>query len=166
MSITKYTSYDEVRVVLGVAKKELKDEELALPVFETLLLLELDDLSTGIVPLYDSIEALNPLVTPPTPAQTRFLRVCDAYATYFVAKLAGGAMPMFGLARITDGKAEQQRFEGSQEVMTAIEAMLAKLKVNLAAAFTDAGGTGAIEATATFTHARASALTFDPVTNA
>ena len=166
MSITKYTSYDEVRVVLGVAKKELKDEELELPVFETLLLLELDDLSTGIVPLYDSIEALDPLVTPPTPAQTRFLRVCDAYATYFVAKLAGEAMPMFGLARITDGKAEQQRFEGSQDVMAAIKARLAELKVKLAAAFANAGGTGAIEATATFTHARASALTFDPVTNA
>ena len=166
MSITKYTSYDEVRFPLGVTRKELKDEELALPIFETQLLLALDDVSPEIATLYDTIQAIDPLVTPLTTAQTRFLSACSLYSTYVVADTAGASMPMYSLARITDGKAEQERFDKSLEVLANIKAKLAYLRSKLAAAFTDAGGTGAIEATATFTHARASALTFDPVTNA
>ena len=44
--LTEYTTYEEIRAVLGVADEELEDVVLAQPLFERQLILDLDDINS------------------------------------------------------------------------------------------------------------------------
>ena len=104
--ITKYTSYDEVRSVLGVEDDELGDSTLGLGVYYNHLLEMFEDINPTLVQLYDEVDG-----TPgKTPLQERFLRLVQTFATYAVAKQLTLSLPMFAPRSIGDGKATMSRF--------------------------------------------------------
>lgn len=102
----KYTSYDEVRSVLGVEDDELLDETLALPVYLNLLLEDLMDVNINTEKMFDDISGEDD----PTPLQLRFLRLVGTFSTYSVARHLTTSLPMFAPRSLGDGKAAMSRF--------------------------------------------------------
>lgn len=74
--LTEYTTYEEIRAVLGVADEELEDAVLAQPLFERQLILDLDDINTGLVDQFKTISAID-YATRST-AQKRFSTWCSS----------------------------------------------------------------------------------------
>lgn len=102
----KYTSYEEVRSVLGVEDDELLDETLALPVYLNLLLEDLMDVNINTEKMFDDISGEDD----PTPLQLRFLRLVGTFSTYSVARHLTTSLPMFAPRSLGDGKATMSRF--------------------------------------------------------
>jgi hypothetical protein len=134
MTITDYSTYAEIRALLGVSDEEISDVELALPVWSLLLNEKLSDISTAVGTNHATV-ALIPAASR-TPAQTKFYNVASLYAAYAVAQELLIALPMFGFSQLTDGKAEIQRFDKWADLKAGIEkganAMRVKLRLALA----------------------------------
>lgn len=135
--LTDYTSYAEVRAVLGVSPKELPDATLALPIYETMLRDELDSISSSIVQFasdlndqYDTIALIAPASR--TAAQNKLYSTYQVYATFQVSYTLLTSLPYFGLKSVNDGRAEMQRqtdiFEDTRK---GVESMLSKYKLRL-----------------------------------
>lgn len=107
MALTDYTTYDEVRAVLGVAEEELEDEVLALPLYATELEESIYALAPGLPAAYVAIKA-EPL---PTPDQARFLRLMSVWASYTVGVHLLGALSMFAPKTIESDKDKQERVQ-------------------------------------------------------
>lgn len=105
MAVTDYTTYAEIRAVLGVAEEELEDETLALPIYGTMLDEDLLDLNAGLPANYATLKAL------PTPNtdQSRFLSLVSAWSSYEVADQLLGALAMFGPKIIQSDKDSAER---------------------------------------------------------
>jgi hypothetical protein len=135
MSITDYTTYAEIRALLGVSDEEISDAELALPVWSLLLNEKLSDISEAVDTNRKAV-ALIPAANR-TAIQNKFFNVSSLYAAYAVAQELLIALPMFGFSQLTDGKAEIQRFDKWADLKAGIEkganAMRAKLRLALAA---------------------------------
>ena len=110
-------SFDDIRAVLGVSSKELKDQTLALPVYVTWIESKLEAVHIELPELYNSLVAkrkLN-LEDPNNPALTQIERkivgLTQTYATYLQARMALTNMQAGAMKRITDGKAEIERYQ-------------------------------------------------------
>lgn len=55
MLITDYTTYDDVRAVLGVSTDELEDTTLALETYASALLLDLEDVDVALPAAYSAL---------------------------------------------------------------------------------------------------------------
>lgn len=133
--ITQFTTYAEIRSLLGVSDEEVQDSDLAQPIWSSLLEDKLSEISDNIVTLRASIAA-----TPEadrTAAQKKFFAVSGLYAAYVVAQNLLIALPMFGFKQLTDGKAEVQRFDRWADLKAGVEqgvnAMRVKLRLALSA---------------------------------
>lgn len=104
--LSAYTSYNEVRSVLGVEDDELLDETLDLPVYLTNLLEDLSDTHPRTVEIYENVLQL----VDPSPLEQRFKRIISLFSTYSVAKQLTTSLPMFAPRSIGDGKATMSRF--------------------------------------------------------
>lgn len=104
--ITDYTSYDEIRSVLGVEDDELLDVTIEQPVYLTNLLEDMYEVSPEVENLFETISN----TSTPTPLESRFLRVLSSFATYSVARQFTSSLPMFAPRSIGDGKATMSRF--------------------------------------------------------
>ncbi len=111
MAITDYTSYAEIRGVLGVSDDELEDTTLSLDVFADNLVMELEGISTSLPDEYATVSDI--LEDDRTAVQQRFYRLTRLFSTYAVGKQLGSSLPMFGPKDITDGKASISRFADS-----------------------------------------------------
>lgn len=114
MALTDYTTYDTVRAVLGVSPKELKDETLALDLWEQQFLLEMSDVDGGggaAATLYAAIKLIDEGSR--SAQQTQFFNVYNMLAGYSVARQLLSPQVMFSPIRITDGRAEIERFKDS-----------------------------------------------------
>jgi hypothetical protein len=133
--ITDLTSYAEIRSLLGVSDEEISDDELALPIWSMLLTEKLSAVSDSVSTNFASI-GLVPEASR-TPAQKKFLATTSMYAAYAVAQELLTALPMFGFKKLTDGKAEIERFDRWEDLKAGIEkganAMRVKLRLALAA---------------------------------
>jgi hypothetical protein len=150
--------------VLGVSSKELTDTTLQQSNNVTHVELALEDVSMNLIALYISVAAIDELSR--TVQEQRFYKLTRLYATYALALALSGSLSMFGVSRLTDGKAEFNRFNEIESIVEAIGATLATLKLKLAAAFGELGGQGATPAQQTFSTLLVSPLGLDPVTNA
>lgn len=134
MSVNTYTTYSEIRAALGVAELELPDETLALPLYETQLQLELEDISPLVLTTYDTIVGI--AEGSRTADQKSFFAICRLFSTYCVANQLVKTLKMFGLKRTTDGKAEGERFDPNEDVVDGIaqgyQAMRTRLRGALA----------------------------------
>lgn len=109
--ITDYTSYDEVRAVLGVDDDELDDTKLALGAYSSDLNFELNSFGTGFVTYLDAKLAEDYETL--TEKEQLFVDSAKLFATYSVASNLSVNLPMFALKEQSDSKASQVRFNDS-----------------------------------------------------
>lgn len=164
MALTTYTTYPEVRAVLGVSSTELPDSVLSLGIYGTMADLGLEDVHADIPASFSTVSAL----PSPTTQQQRFVDLVKLYVPYLLAKELLTSLPMFAVKQLSDGRAEFQRqADIYDDLKDGIDSALLSLRFRLAAAYNtlypDAGiATGR----ATFNITVASGLATDPVTNA
>lgn len=115
MAVTDYIlSYDDVRILLGLAKKELPDNLIELQVFQIGVETYLTKLYSRTLDLYAELKKIeqdnkdDPSKPMLTRAQRAIKGVIQLVATYQVASSIN--IDTIGLKRITDGKSEQERF--------------------------------------------------------
>ena len=106
-ALTAFTSYDEIRAVLGVSDEELENVTLALPLYLRQLQLQLAGVSSGLESLYDTISAMPE--TGRTPQQARLYNVMQVFSAYAISKILLTSLSLFAPKRITDGRAEFER---------------------------------------------------------
>jgi hypothetical protein len=106
-NLTNFTSYDEIRAVLGVSVDELEDATLALPLYVRNLVFELTDLAEDMDTVYLTIAAL-PAVGR-SAAQQRFYDVAQLYSAYSTSKQLLTSLPLFSPKQMLDGRAEFER---------------------------------------------------------
>lgn len=128
MPITTYTSYDEVRISLGLSPKELSDTSLGLEMFFN----SLNNLLLGVAlpAAYDSdvvtVFAALPS-TNRTEAQVRFYNTVRLLATYKVAYDVAVALPGIMLRTVSDGKRSMSRFSPESAYKDIVAALGAKV---------------------------------------
>lgn len=162
--LTDFTTYAEVRAVLGVAEDELEDVTLSMPLYEKLLGLDLEDVGTGLTAQYFVVKAI--AAGSRTSAQVLFFDLAQLFSAYAVAKHLLVSLPYFSEFRIKDGRAEMQRqqdpFELTEE---GVIAGFNDLRLRLSAAYTGLVGGNTLTRTVR-TLTLSTGLAVDPVTNA
>lgn len=117
MALNDYTSYPEVRGVLGVTDNELDDDTLALDVYSFNLNSDLRDihplLPSAFKTASDKPEASRSEV------EQHFYEATKLFAAYSVAKQCTTALPMFAPKDISDSKTAAGRFSDSPYKETA-----------------------------------------------
>lgn len=107
--VTDYATTADIRALLGVSEEEIEDATINSAVFSTQLEATLDDMSPLLATNYAAIKLI-PEVNR-TPVQVKFLKTAALYAAYIVAYDMLTSMTHFAPERVTDGKAEFQRFD-------------------------------------------------------
>lgn len=162
MALTDYTTFDEVRALLGVSDEEIGDETLALPIWSTKLDFALEEISETLQETLENISS-----TPEanrTAAQKKLLKVGNLYAAYSVASDLLVSLPMFGFERVTDGKAEIQRFDRWEDLRNGVAAGLQAMKVKLRLALATVDSAYNLPATIVPVRVVSTGLATDPVT--
>lgn len=132
--LTEYTTYEEIRAVLGVADEELEDAVLAQPLFERQLILDLDDINTGLVDQFKTISAID-YATRST-AQKRFFDLVQLYSAYAIGKSLLTSLPYFAELRMQDGRGHKERVKDPFQLTQAgVLAGCESLRLKLSAAF-------------------------------
>lgn len=127
--ITNYTTYDEIRATLGVSDEEIEDITLALPIWNTNLDFALDEFSSVLVSTYEMIAAKPELSR--TATEKKVYAGTRLYATYIIADDLLKSLPMFSFKRLTDGKAEAERFDAWKDTKQGVQNGLAAIKLRL-----------------------------------
>ena len=109
MSILEYTSYDQIRAVLGVSDTDIVDETLALPIYSQRLQMALRKIHPSLSTLYKDIE--NIPEDQRTSLQEQLYNVTQVYAAYYLGFILLSAANMFAFKKLKDGKAEGDRFD-------------------------------------------------------
>ena len=136
--LTDYTTYSDIRAVLGVSEDDLTDATLALQTYDDYLTQELEDIDIDLPDTYATTLALSA----PTSAETRFVKACSLFATFSVAKTLTAALPLFAAKQITDGKAQVSRFDNPyKDAIKSINEQYETLKARLIAALGAIGTT-------------------------
>lgn len=167
MSLTTYTTYEEVRAVLGVSATELPNAVLSQPLYDFHMRLAFEDVAEGVPAMYEMIKTLQVSVT--TDAQKRFLTIAGLYAPYALAKHLLTSLPMFAVQSLTDGRASFDRPSNIaiyDDVKADVTAALADLLARFRAVyFLLSGVVPAAVTRVRPTLVIASRLATDPVTN-
>lgn len=160
MALTDYTSYAQIRALLGVEDDELADETIGLEVYSTGLLEDLLDVGLTLEADYATVNAIENRST----AQQRLWRTVRSFASFSVAKRVGASLSMFGPKDVTDGKAGVSRFSDApyKATMKNIEVEYGVAKQRLTEAYNAYGS--ASKTLAPRTYFAASKPSFDPVT--
>lgn len=113
LPLSAYTTSAEVRALLGVTSKELKDEQLALPMYRRLLSTELDELDPQLEADYEALANL----PSPDATQEKFKDLVQLYSSYAIALHLVPSLEQFAPQKITDGRAEVQRSESDLKTL-------------------------------------------------
>src|SRR5258706_8040490 len=111
MALTDYTSYAEVRAVLGVAEDEIDDATLGLGVYSLNLLAELEDIADALPEDYAIVLAITG--GDRTEVQRKLYNAVQLFAPYAVGKQLASSLPIFSPHAITDGKSGFTRYSDS-----------------------------------------------------
>ena len=116
MQITDYIPVlSDIRAVMGVSVKELKDAVITSQVFGIQLEEKLENLHEALPDVYAELvkKAKDNQDDPNNPAPTKLekkvIGLTQVLSAYYVALLIAPTLPVFGMRKITDGKAEQER---------------------------------------------------------
>lgn len=161
MAMDEYITYAEVRSILGVESEELEDSVLALDLYSSSLLAEIEDVGTGIPAQFVIVAAIEPASR--TDAQRRFYDATRNFAAYSVANQLSTSLPMFGPKEISDSKALVSRFTDSpfRDTISNVAKQLSVWRTRLSNAYTDLQSTVSVVPTRTFMVV--SSPTTDPV---
>lgn len=135
MPVTLYTTYDEIRAVLGLDSEELTDTELSLEMFENGLSLAISDIKLP-ESYTDSLDVVFEALpdTNRTVEQQRLYDLTRLFATYQVAYDVAVSLPGRMMKSISDGKSVRTRFSPEsvyQSIVKRIQEKLAMAKVAL-----------------------------------
>lgn len=108
MALIDFTTYDEVRSVLGVSTDEISDETIALGVYETGLKIELQAVATGLSAAYLAASQKSPVAR--STSEQDLVDAVRLFSTYAVARQLTTSMPMAAPKEQTDNKASMVRF--------------------------------------------------------
>ncbi len=134
--LLNYTSYDEIRAVLGVSDEEIEDVTLALPIYAQKLGFELEDISATLETTYETART----APTPTTAQTKLLNSVQVFSAYALAKHLLGSASLFAPRRIGDGRAETERVTDPFETLRDdVESAYLSLKQRVSAALVGLG---------------------------
>lgn len=160
--LTTYTSYDEIRAVLGVSTEELEDSTLSLGMYAAALTAELEDINTGIPAQFITVAGMADIAR--TANQQRFFDSTRLFAAYAIAKQLGSSLPLFSPKDITDGKASVARFADSpyQTTLKEIKNMYEAARLRLGKAYDNLQSLSTSSTPVMFLSAVAPAI--DPVT--
>ena len=127
--VTDYTSYAEIRAVIGVDALELPDATLGLQTFATALYRTLLSITNSsgdtLVALFDAIDPFDMDIS-----EEILYYTIKEYATYVVADACCSGLSMFALKSDSDGKAAQSRFSSEatfKDVVKNVQQRLASL---------------------------------------
>ena len=127
--VTDYTSYAEIRAVIGVDALELPDATLGLQTFATALYRTLLSITNSsgetLVALFDTIDPFDMDIS-----EEILYYTIKEYATYVVADACCSGLSMFALKSDSDGKATQSRFSSEatfKDVVKNVQQRLASL---------------------------------------
>ena len=127
--VTDYTSYAEIRAVIGVDALELPDATLGLQTFATALYRTLLSITNSsgdtLVALFDTIDPFDMDIS-----EEILYYTIKEYATYVVADACCSGLSMFALKSDSDGKATQSRFSSEatfKDVAKNVQQRLASL---------------------------------------
>lgn len=139
MNLTDYTTYAEVRAVLGTSDEELPDSDLALQIHSTELENNLNEVSDLIIPTYTTIKALAENAR--TADQQKFYLITRYYSAYAVGEELLASQAMFSFKRVTDGKAEAERFDKFADLKDGVlkAASVARKRLKLALGYLNVG---------------------------
>lgn len=162
MSLLDYTTYADVRAILGVSSTELPDRTLELNTYSFQADLALTDIYASLPTLFATIKAN----TAPTDTEKTLENVVILYYGYVVAKVLLSALPMFSVKTLDDGRASYSRQNDVfSDVRDGVDAALSALKTRLVALInTLVPGAIAGAASAVRTHVLSVPLAIDPVT--
>lgn len=160
MALTR-TTYDEVRAVLGVSDEELENATLDLKVFTDQLELELSDISVLLPTSLDTITAQ----PSKTATEQKLLNVANMFSAYAYARILLTSLPLFSPKRLTDGRAEFERFaDPFQGVRDGVSAGYTAMRVRLQSAFATLEATYSAPVITPLVFTIAAGLAVDPVT--
>lgn len=160
-TLPKYTSYDQVRALLSITDEELEDITLAQPNFEIELFEQLREVAEPLQQLY--LDTL--LVSSPSAAQSRFIRLVKSFSGYAVAVQLLNALPLLAVASDADARAKYERFEKPFErVEAAIRAAFQVATNRLIDAYNSVAPTPINVPTSMYPITSAVGLATDPVT--
>lgn len=163
MTILDYTTYDEIRATLGVSATELADTVLSQTQYAVVAVTELEDVNTGIPDLYTTISAISSGSR--TVAQQRFYDYSRLFVTYAIARNLLTSLPLFSVARLTDGRAEFERQRDIfEDVRLGVESMFNIWRLKLTAANKVIATSDPLYTTAVFAYTASTGLGTDPVT--
>lgn len=165
MALTDYTSYAEVRAVLGVSATELPDTVLALTQYALVAVLELEDVNLGIPALYTTVAAIssNPSKTA---TQQRFYDLVRLFVAYAVAQNLLTSLPLFSVKQLTDGKSEFQRQANIfEEVRAGVEGLYTALKTRLSTVYVLLEPTAVVYSSESFDYTTAIGIAVNPMTS-
>jgi hypothetical protein len=129
--LTTFTSYDQVRALLALEDKELRDDTLSLPIYSTLAEEALHALGTTVLDRYGEILAL----ATKSRTQARLSRLVDLFVTYAIADELTRTLPLLAQQQVTDGRAQTSRFTFQPEVIANIKAGYAGVRYRLLLVF-------------------------------
>ena len=104
--ITTYTSFDEVRAVLGVSDDELDDTTLGLGVYASALNIAMSEVNDDFATYLTGLKATSSR----NAREELFVDYSALFCAYSVASHLCSALPMFGLKDVGDSKATASRF--------------------------------------------------------
>ena len=158
-TLLDYTSYDEIRAVLGVSDEELEDITLALPIYAQKLGFELEDISSTLESVYETSKT----APVPTTAQTKLLNSVQVFSAYTIAKHLLGSASLFAPRRVGDGRAETERVTDPFETLRDdVEAGYLSLKQRVSSALVGLGEQ--VDAATSRVYSAAAGLPVDNVT--
>lgn len=146
MSLITYTTYDSVRLVLGVDDLELSNEQLSMPYISHTVDKALASVSGVLSPdteertlsgQYAYLSGLGSL----TSAQTLVKNEIEVYVTYLAAAEAGVSLQMQAPKTKSDGKALSTRFSSDATFLAGVERIYSKIAVAKAYLIEALGGT-------------------------
>lgn len=159
--ISDYTTFNDIRAVLGVSEEEINDETLGLELHHTNLIEDLAEVSAFALPTWDAL----PAVDSRNAAQLRYGRLFSLYCSYAVAYRLLDSTEMFGYLKVADGRASTERAnEAFKNLRLNVTAQLARVRALLLAALAQLEPLAPVPAAAATTWISSTGIAADPVT--
>ena len=163
MALLDYTTYDDIRAVLGVSTDEIEDATLSLAVYEYGLASEIRSVSRTLVSDLATVYAI--AESSWTDAQRELVEGMSLFCTYSVARQLLTSLPLFSPKEISDGKASTVRYSTNpyEETIRRVENEYVRYKTELDSAYA-AVKSSSVTARIDRTFMVVSTPTSDPVT--
>ena len=160
MELADFTTYDEVRAMLGVSDEDISDATLALPVYIQSLQLDLETEYVDLASTYLDYKDL----AAPTANEQKLVNLVQVFSAYATSKSLLASSTLFAPKQITDGRASLIRFDASSDLRDDIDKALVAIRRRLKLLLI-ALGLIAEEVVTTRNYFGVAGLAVDPITN-